>query len=151
MVKRRRKPPQPQARPSARELWEEQQASIRRLVESPFFRSLQDANRQLPKSPLGRQMIARMQEDGRRWREWQERNSRALDTPPEPTAPSVKRRRKGGGRTPSLSNAEIARLQAAYLAMCDEQMKQPDKFDALRKELGRYVSDSTLRRHVLSK
>jgi hypothetical protein len=145
MAKRRRPPPKPQARPTGRELWDQQQASIKRLAESPFL--LQKHNRQLRESPLGRETI----EQARRLREWQERNLRAPETPPEATAASAKRRRKGGGRKLSLTDAEITRLQAAYLAMCDKPMKQPDKFAALRKELGRHVSDSTLRRRVLSK
>jgi hypothetical protein len=57
MAKRRRRQAKPQARPSARELRGQQQASAKRLVESPFFRSLQEHNRQLRDSPLGRRMI----------------------------------------------------------------------------------------------
>jgi hypothetical protein len=162
MAKRRRKPPQPQARPSARELWEEQQVSVRRLVESPlwerqqasikrltespFFRSLQDANRRLRESPLGREMIERTREDAKRWRECQER----MRSPEPPTSvPSAKRRRKGGGAKPKLTTNEIKRLRSHYREIRGKSVKQSIMFDELRTHLGRRVSDSTLRRYVV--
>jgi hypothetical protein len=150
MAKRRRKPPQPQARPARpteREWGEQQQASAKRLAESPFFRSLQEHHRRLRDSPFDRSLL----EDPRRLREWQERNLRAPDTSPEATAPSAKQRRKGGGRKLSLTDAEIARLQAAYNAAyrAEPKRKQADVFDELCRLLGRDVGDTTLRYYVV--
>jgi hypothetical protein len=144
MAKRRRQPPNPQARPSGREWWEQQQASAKRLVESPFFRGLQEHNRRLWDSPLGRTMI----EDARRLREWQDQNFPARE--PEATAPSAKRRRKGGGRKRKLTPEEIVRLQAAYIAnRVEPTRKQADVFNELRRLIGRYVGDSTFRDRVV--
>jgi hypothetical protein len=150
MAKRRRRPPKPQARPSGRELWEQQQASAKRLVESPFFRSLQEHNRHLRDSPLGRSLL----EDARPLRDWQERSLRAPDTPREATAPSAKRRKEGRGRKPSLNDAEIGRLQAAYPTIRQDKptLKQTGVFDALRALLPkdkRSVSDTTLRDRIV--
>jgi murein DD-endopeptidase MepM/ murein hydrolase activator NlpD len=135
MAKRRRKLPQSQARPSGRELWEQQQALIRRLAESPAFRDLQEQTRRLRDSPFGRASI----EQARRLREAQERILR--EPAPQP------KRRKGGGRKRKLTPEEIARLQAAYRA--EPTQKQADVFNKLRKLLGRHVGDSTLRYRVV--
>jgi hypothetical protein len=150
MAKCRRRQAKPQARPSARELWEQQQASARRFVESPFFRSLQEHNRRLLDSPLGRSLL----EDARRLREWQERSLRAPDTPREATAPSAKHGKEGRGRKPSLNDAEIARLQAAYPTIRQDKptLKQTGVFEALRALLPkdkRSVSDTTLRDRIV--
>jgi hypothetical protein len=146
MAKRRRRQAKPQARPSGREWWEQQQASAKRAAESPFFRDLQEHNR-LPDSPLGRGMV----EDARQLREWQERNLRAHDVQPDAMAPSAKRRRRGGGRKKSLTDDEIVQLQAAYRAIRQDKptLKQSSIFDEWRAQLDRHVGDSTFRRLVI--
>jgi hypothetical protein len=144
--KRRRAPPRPQVRPTARDLWDQQQATIKRLAESPFFRDLQEHNRQLRDSPLGREMI----EQARRIREWQER-MRSPPTPaakPEPKPPEPKKTR---GRPPVLTADEVERLQAAYEAAYrnNPKRKQSDVFNDLRNLLRREVSNTTLRDRIV--
>jgi len=76
---------------------------------------------------------------------------RLRDTPPEPTAPSAKRRSKGGGRRRKLTPDEIERLQAAHQAAYRDnpKRKQADVFADLCTLLGRKVGDATLRKRVV--
>jgi hypothetical protein len=161
MAKCREQQPKPQARPSAREWWEQQQATVKRLAESPFFRGLQEDNRRLGGSPLGRTMI----EEARRLREWQERMwpPPAPTAKPEPAEPTPQPEpeplrpepppepKKTAGRKQVLTPDEIERLQAAYPAAYRDnpKRKQSDVFNDLRKLLGREVSDTTLRDRIV--
>jgi hypothetical protein len=67
------------------------------------------------------------------------------DEQPEPPPP---KRKSGGGRHRKLTPDEIERLQAAYKA-ANPKRKQHDVFDDLRKLLGRYVGDTTLREYIV--
>jgi hypothetical protein len=144
MAKPRRKLPQSQARPSGRELWEQQQALIRRLAESPAFRDLQEQTRRLRDSPFGRASI----EQARRLREAQERILR------EP-APQPKRRNGGGGRKPLL---DIGTVKAMRRTFADALQSTPKlaKHEAAVAELRpklpkryRDISDRTIVRQIV--
>jgi hypothetical protein len=145
--KGRRLPPKPQARPTGRKLWDQQQASVKRLVESPFGRDLQERNRQLRDSPLGRASI----EQARQFLEWQERNLR------EPTAPAPQpeRRKGGGGRKPRLTPEEIADLREAYRSALkkDSALKKHEAalvyLRPLRPATKRDIGDGILLRHII--
>jgi hypothetical protein len=162
MAKRKRRQPQPQARPSGRKLWEQQEDSLKRLAASPALRELQaqirqfqdspvgrsliEANRRLRESPLGRKLI----EDALRMIEWQER-MRQPEPEHQPQPEPAPRKKIGGGRKQILTAEEIERLQNAYHAAYRDnpKRKQSAVFDDLRKLLGRKVSNTTLREYIV--
>jgi hypothetical protein len=146
MGKRRRNPPKPQAR--GRELWERQQAEIKRLSQSPLLREQLEQVRRLQDSPLIREQAKTI----RRLHERLAPPREPLAKPPvRPATAKAKRRKPGAGAKQKLTTEEIARLQAAYrAAYCGAaKRKQSDVFDDLRELLGRHVGDSTLRYHVV--
>jgi hypothetical protein len=114
----------------------------RRLQASP---ELQEAARRLMTSPLARpsdELIALMR-----------RGPYLGDRQPAGKAestPKSKSRKKGGGRKRALTTKEIKRLRGVYRALRRDKpkLKQSALFDALRKELDRHVSDTTLREWV---
>lgn len=63
--------------------------------------------------------------------------------------PSKRHRKPGGGRRAVLTAAEVSKLQKFYLCMLEEGRSQKIAAEAMRRVLGRFVSDMTLQRWVM--
>jgi hypothetical protein len=99
-----------------------------------------------------------LQRAGQSLRERWERYQHWLDEelPSESTGEQAPQRtlpaKRGGGRTPILTDDEIKRLQAAYPTIRAESPNQKRAFEKLRKLLPpdkRGISDTALRVHVI--
>jgi hypothetical protein len=66
-----------------------------------------------------------------------------------PLPPSKRHRKPGGGRREALTAADVTELQKFYLRMLEEGCSQKIAAEAMRRVLGRVVSDMTLQRWVM--